>query len=87
MQEPVSANLYEADQLTVQKNTVIKNMANCKGRKTLFSNDDVSVAFHVTQLVTVEIDHQLPQPRMGGSEIDLHLGVFPGSHRGAKPVE
>lgn len=51
----------------------------------LLSNDDVSVAFDVTQFVTVKVDHELPQPRVAGSEVDFHFGVFTGSHSGAQP--
>lgn len=50
------------------------------GCQALFSNDDVSVALDVAQLVAVEVNHQLSQPRMGGSEVNFHLGIIPGSH-------
>lgn len=51
----------------------------------LLSNDDVSVAFDVTQLVAVKVDHELPQPEVGGSEVDFRFGVFTRSHRRAQP--
>lgn len=54
--------------------------------KLLFPDYDISVALDVTQLVAVEVDHQLPQPEMGGSEVNFHLGIFPWSNWGAQPV-
>lgn len=48
--------------------------------KALFSNNHVSVALDMTQLVTVEVNHQLSQSRMGGCEVDFHLGIFTRSH-------
>lgn len=40
----------------------------------------------MTQLVAVEVDQELSQPRVGGSEIDFHFGVFPRTHTGIQPV-
>lgn len=55
-------------------------------QKALFSNNHVSVALDVTQLVTVKVNHQLSQSRMGGCEVDFHLGIFPRSHWGSQPA-
>lgn len=56
------------------------------GGRGLFPDDDVSVTFDMTQLVAVEVDHQLPQPGVGGSEVYFHLGIFPRPHRGGQPA-
>ena len=52
----------------------------CKSKKALFSNNDISVALDVTQLAAVEVDHQLSQARVGGSEVNFHLGIFSRAH-------
>lgn len=54
--------------------------------KGLFSDDHVSVALDVTQLVAVKVDHQLSQSRPGGGEVNFHFSVFTRSHRGIQPV-
>lgn len=53
----------------------------------LFSNDDVPVAFDVTQLAAVEVHQQLPEARVGGREVDLGLGFFSGTYSRAQPAE
>lgn len=57
-----------------------------KGRKALFSYNYIFVTLDMAQLVTVKVDHQLSQSTVGGCEVDFHLGVFPGSHRGSQPA-
>lgn len=53
----------------------------------LFSDDDVPVAFDVTQLAAVEVHQQFPEAGVGGREVNLGLGFLARTHGGAQPAE
>lgn len=57
------------------------------GQQLLFSDDDISVAFDVTELVAVEVHQQLPEPKVGGREVNPGLSVLAGTHGAAQPGE
>ena len=56
------------------------NKCHVNVNRSLLSNDNVPVAFDVTQSVTVKVHHQFPQSRVSGREVDFDFGVLPGSH-------
>lgn len=53
----------------------------------LFSDNDIPVAFDVTQLVAVKVHQQLPQAGVGGREVNLGLRFLARTYGRAKPAE
>lgn len=53
----------------------------------LFSDDDIPVAFDVTQLAAVEVHQQLPEAGVGWREVNLGLHFLARTHGRAQPAE
>lgn len=87
-QQPESSSLETGDGIVYSHFSPLEGAISTREfiSSILFPDNDISKAFDVTQLVAVEVDQQLSQARVGGGEVDLHLGVFPRTHAGIQPV-
>lgn len=68
-------------------NKQVQKMDEQRNEFLLFSDNDVPVAFDVTQLAAVKVHQQLPQARVGGREVNLGLGFLARTYGRAQPAE